>query len=226
MSITNILLKIPIVRELIRTLEKNDFQKKWKSLNTHNYTSVGNNRFPLQNVKVGSYTYGVLNVYSLYIQPSEKLEIGNYVSIAPNVQFLLGANHQIDTITTYPLFSRFIKYDKIDALSRGEIIIEDEVWLGTNSIIVSGVHIGKGAIIASGSIVTKDVPPYSIYGGNPAKLIKMRFSDDIIEEFLDFNLMDIPIEKITKNIDLFYRKINTLEDVRKLKYEINSLKPH
>ncbi|MEY4538529.1 MAG: hypothetical protein RLZZ306_286 [Bacteroidota bacterium] len=226
MKIKNILLKIPIVRELIRTLEKNDFQKKWKSENTHNYTSVGNNVFPLQNVKVGSYTYGVLNVYSLYIQPSEKLDIGNYVSIAPNVQFLLGANHQTDTITTYPLFSRFVEYDKIDALSKGEIIIEDEVWLGTNSIIVSGVRIGKGAIIASGSIVTKDVPPYSIYGGNPAKLIKMRFSEDIIKEFLGFSLMDIPTEKIIENIDLFYRKINTLEDIRKLKYEMNSLKSH
>jgi acetyltransferase-like isoleucine patch superfamily enzyme len=226
LKIKNILLKIPIVRELIRTLEKNDFQKKWKSENTHNYTSVGNNVFPLQNVKVGSYTYGVLNVYSLYIQPSEKLDIGNYVSIAPNVQFLLGANHQTDTITTYPLFSRFVEYDKIDALSKGEIIIEDEVWLGTNSIIVSGVRIGKGAIIASGSIVTKDVPPYSIYGGNPAKLIKMRFSEDIIKEFLGFSLMDIPTEKIIENIDLFYRKINTLEDIRKLKYEMNSLKSH
>lgn len=226
MVIKNILLQIPVIRELIRTLEKNDFQKKWKSLNTHNYTSVGNNVFPLQNVKVGSYTYGVLNVYSLYIQPSEKLKIGHFVSIAPNVQFLLGANHQTDTITTYPLFSRFIKYDKIDALSKGEIIIEDEVWLGTNSVIISGVCIGKGAIIASGSIVTKNVPPYSIYGGNPAKLIKMRFSEDIIEELLDFNLMDIPTKIIIENIDLFYKKINTLEDIRKWKYDINSLEPH
>ena len=224
MFIKSILLKIPVIRELIRTLERNDFQKKWKSLNTHNYTSIGNNSYPLQNVKVGSYTYGVLNVYSLYIQPNEKLNIGNFVSIAPNVQFLLGANHQTDTITTYPLYSRFVKYDKVDALSKGEIIIEDEVWLGTNAIIFSGVRIGKGAIIASGSIVTKDVLPYSIYGGNPAKLIKMRFSEDIIKEFLDFNLMEIPTEKIRENIDLFYKKINTLEDIQKLKHEINSLK--
>lgn len=224
MAIKNILLKIPVVRELIRTIRRNNFQKKWKSLNTHNFTSVGNNEFPLRNVSIGSFTYGVLNIYSLYIQSSEKLNIGNFVSIAPNVQFLLGANHQTDTITTYPLYSRFIEYDKIDALSKGEITIEDEVWLGTNTIVFSGVNIGKGAIIASGSIVTKDVPPYSIYGGNPAKLIKMRFSEDIIKEFLEFNLMDIPTEKIKENIGLFYKKINSVDDIKKLKDEINNLK--
>lgn len=224
MAIKNILLKIPVVRELIRMLEKNNFQKNWKLLNAHNYTSVGDKTFPIENVNVGHHSYGVLNIYSLYIQSSEKLNIGNYVSIAPNVQFLLGADHQTATITTYPLYSRFIEYNKIDALSKGEITIEDEVWLGTNTIIISGVRIGKGAIIASGSIVTKDVPPYSIFGGNPAKLIKMRFPEDIIEEFLNFKLMDIPEEKIKENIDLFYRKINTLEDIKKLKHEINSLK--
>ena len=165
----------------------------------------------------------MLNIQSLYIQPAEKLTIGNFVSIAPGATFLLGMNHQINTITTYPLYSRFIEYDKKDSTSNGEIIVEDEVWIGTNALILSGLTIGKGAIIAAGSIVTKDVPPYSIYGGNPAKLIKYRFSEDIIQELLSFNLMDISIEKIKKNIDLFYSEIKTLEDVKRLKNEIVKL---
>ena len=223
MNIEDILLKIPIVRELYRTYKKNSFQKNWKARNKHNYTSIGDRTFPIENVKVGHYSYGMLNVQSMYVQPAEKLTIGNFVSVAPGATFLLGMNHQINTITTYPLYSRFIEYDKKDSTSNGEIIIEDEVWIGTNAMILSGLTIGKGAIIAAGSIVTKDVPPYSIYGGNPSKLIKYRFSEDIIQELLTFNLMDISIEKIKNNIDLFYSEIKTLEDVKRLKNEINCL---
>lgn len=223
MNIEDILLKIPIIRELYRTHQKNSFQKSWKAQNKHNFTSIGERTFPIENVKVGHYSYGMLNVQSMYVQPTEKLTIGNFVSIAPGATFLLGMNHQINTITTYPLHSRFIEYDKKDATSNGEIIVEDEAWIGTNALILSGLTIGKGAIIAAGSIVTKDVPPYSIYGGNPAKLIKYRFSEETITELLTFNLMEISIDKIKKNIDLFYSEIKTLEDVKRLKSEINYL---
>jgi virginiamycin A acetyltransferase len=223
LNIEDILLKIPIIRELYRTHQKNNFQKNWKRKNKHNFTSIGDRTFPIENVKVGHYSYGMLNVQSMYVQTTEKLTIGNFVSIAPGATFLLGMNHQINTITTYPLYSRFIEYDKKDSTSNGKIIIEDEVWIGTNALILSGLTIGKGAIIAAGSIVTKDVPPYSIYGGNPAKLIKYRFSEDIIVELLTFNLMNISIEKIKNNIDLFYSEIKTLEDVKRLKNEIGKL---
>lgn len=219
----NLLLKIPIVRQIYREYEKSLFQKQWKAKNTHNFTSVGDRTFPIDNVNVGKYSYGLLTIQSLYEQPNEKLNIGNFVSIAPGVQFLMGVNHQLNTITTYPLYSRFIQYDKIDASSKGEINIGDEVWLGTNALIMSGVTIGKGAIVAAGSIVTKDIPPYHIYGGNPAKLIKPRFTDEIIKELLDFNLLDIQIEKVKNNIQLFYSEIKTVEDIRRLKKEIANL---
>ncbi|MES2517137.1 MAG: CatB-related O-acetyltransferase [Bacteroidota bacterium] len=189
----------------------------------HNFTSVGDRTFPIHNVSVGKYSYGLLNVQSLYEQPNEKLHIGDFVSIAPGVQFILGGNHQLNTITTYPLYSRFVEYDKMDASSKGEINVGDEVWLGTNALIMSGVNIGKGAIIAAGSIVTKDVSPYCIYGGNPAKLIKPRFSEEIVKELLDFNLIDIPINKVKDNIQLFYSEIKTLEDIKRLKKEIENL---
>lgn len=219
----NLLLKIPIVRQIYREYEKSLFQKQWKAKNTHNFTSVGDRMFPIDNVSVGKYSYGLLTIQSLYEQPNEKLNIGNFVSIAPGVQFLMGVNHQLNTITTYPLYSRFIQYDKIDASSKGEINIGDEVWLGTNALIMSGVTIGKGAIVAAGSIVTKDIPPYHIYGGNPAKLIKPRFADEIIKELLDFNLLDVPIDKIKNNIQLFYSEIKTVEDIKRLKKEIANL---
>ena len=218
----SLFLKIPIIRQLIREYEKSSFQRKWKAKNAHNYTSVGERSFPIDNVRVGSYSYGLLNIVSLYEQPNEELNIGNFVSIAPGVQFLMGVNHQMNTLTTYPLYSRFVAYDKMDANSRGKINIGNEVWIGTNALIMSGVTIGKGAIIAAGSIVTKDVPPYMIYGGNPAKLIKPRFSEDIIQELLSFNLMEVKIENIKKNIHLFYSEIKTLEDIKRLKKEIAS----
>ena len=218
-----LLYKIPIVRKLLRDYEKTAFQKKWRKANTHNYTSVGNRSFPIENVEVGKYSYGELTIQSLYVQPNEKLIIGNFVSIAPGVQFLLGVNHQLSTLTTYPLYSRFIEYSPKDAVSKGEILIEDEVWLGTNALIMSGIKIGKGAIIAAGSIVTKDVPPYSIFGGNPAKLIKFRFSEEIINELLDFHLTDLGIEFIKKNINYFYENIKSVDDVRNLKRQIENL---
>ena len=219
----NLILKIPVLRQIYRAYKKSSFQKKWKSRNQHNFTSVGERAFPIENVIVGKYTYGELNIVSLYQQSSEKLIIGNFVSIAPGVQFLLGVNHQMNTLTTYPLHSRFISYDKKDANSKGEIIIGDEVWIGTNVLVMSGVTIGKGAIIAAGSIVTKDVPPYCIYGGNPAKLIKQRFSDEIINELLDFNLAEIKINDIKQHINVFYEQISSLEDVKRLKENINSI---
>ncbi len=225
MNIEDLLSKIPIIRELYRIHQKNLFQKNWRAQNKHNFTSIGERTFPFENVKVGHYSYGMLNVQSMYVQPTEKLLIGNFVSLAPGATFLLGMNHQINTITTYPLHSRFIEYDQIDATSNGKIIVEDEVWIGTNALILSGLTIGKGAIIAAGSIVTKDVPPYSIYGGNPAKLIKYRFSEEIITELLAFDLMAISVDQIKKNIPLFYSEIKTLADVKRLKTEINNLAP-
>jgi virginiamycin A acetyltransferase len=219
----NLLLKIPVIRLLIRAYQKTSFQKKWKALNKHNFTVVGDRIFPIENVSVGHYSYGMLNVQSMYVQPEEKLEIGNFVSIAPGATFLLGMNHQLNTITTYPLHSRFIKYDPRDSTTNGKIVIGDEVWIGTNALIMSGVNIGKGAIIAAGSVVTKDVSPYSIYGGNPAKLIKPRFTDEIINELIGFDLMQVNIEKIKGNIQLFYQDIQSVEDVIELKKKIKNL---
>lgn len=213
--------KIPIIRELVRQLEKSAFKKKWRKRNKHNYTVAGDRAFPMENVSVGKYSYGELNVQSLYVQESEGLSIGNIVSIAPGAWFILGNNHQTQTITTYPLWSRFIEYNPIDATSKGPIIVEDEVWIGTNALILSGVKIGKGAIVAAGAVVTKDVPNYAIVGGNPAKVIKYRFPSEVIEALNKVNLLDYSIEKLKANIQTIYQKIETIEDLNKV---LNSLR--
>lgn len=134
------------------------------------------------------------------------------MSIEKNVQFILGDNHQIDAFTTYPLKAMYLEpCCEQDATTKGAIIIEDEVWLGANSIILSGVTIGKGAIVAAGSVVTKDVPPYTIVGGNPAKFIKNRVPERLIPLMSNVSLNDLDIEKVKQNIDLFYQPLS--EDI-------------
>lgn len=157
-------------------------------------------------VSVGKMSYGPLNIMA-YGNKEESLEIGKFVAIAPEVTFLLGGEHPYKGLTTYPLKVKILNYET-EATTRGKIIVEDEVWIGYRAIIMSGVTLSKGSIVAAGSVVTKDVPPYAIVGGNPARIIKYRFSSYVISKLLKFNLDDV-IENITHdNIKLFYSYIN------------------
>jgi len=214
--------KIPVLRVLIRAIEKRNFEKRWRARNSHNETKIGDRSFPIDVVEVGKGTYGTLRVQSLYITPGEKLVIGNYVSIAPDVTFLLGVNHQMNTLTTFPFYSKLIRRSPIDAIGKGPIIIEDEVWIGTGAMIFSGVRVGKGAIIAAGSIVTKDVLPYAIVGGNPAKLIRFRFTEEIINILMPIHLTDFSDEWIRQNIETIYKRIETIEDALHIKALVDS----
>lgn len=201
---------------IVRIIDKIRFIKNiyyWRSRNTHNSTSIINN-FDFKNVFVGSATYGNLEVYD-YGTPNEKLIIGNYVSIANEVRFILGGNHQTKTFTTYPLKAKLTQNDfYLDASTNGPIIIEDEVWLGLGVTVLSGVKIGRGAIVAACSVVTKDIPEYAIAGGNPAKIIKYRIAPEDIIKMKDIYLSDIRKEEIIKNIELFYTPIqDSLEKI-------------
>lgn len=188
------------------------FQVKWRNLNRNNYTSAGM-IFPLKCVKVGYRSYGELNVYSYSNGKNEKLTVGDYVSIANNVSFVLGGNHNINTFTTYPLKTFVLNIPYEDAFSKGAINICNEVWIGFGATILSGVTIGKGAIIAAGSLVVKDVPPYSIFGGNPANLIKYRFNQEVIDDLLKMDLLNFKEDFIKDNIERFYTKIDSINDV-------------
>ena len=214
--------KIPLVVYLYNRYQKKIFIKKWRKKNAHNETSV-NNIFPIELVSVGKRTYGPLNILSFYPESGEQLSIGNYVSIAENVRFILGGNHQISNYTTFPLYVKLLKQSGYDVNSNGPIIVEDDAWIGTDAIILSGITIGKGAVVGAGAVVTKDVPPYSIVGGNPAKIIKYRFSIEIIEILmqLDFNILNE--FEIKNNIDIFYKNINSVQDAIELKSKIEKI---
>lgn len=187
-------------------------KNKWRKLNSHNKTTIGN-IFPLELVKVGNYSYGILNVKS-WGSKNEGLEIGDYVSIAQDVVFILGENHYTNTITTYPFKVMYFKEKITEALSKGKIIIENDVWIGMNTLILSGVKIGKGAVIGAGSVVSKNIPPYAIAVGNPCKVIKYRFSESIRDK-----ISKIKFENINENLkEKFYTEVteDNIDELLKL----------
>lgn len=193
------------------------FRFKFRKKNKHNFT-VPTSVFPLNLVSVGKNSYGPISVES-YKNPKESLVIGNYVSIANKVVFILGGNHRIDSLSTFPFYSKLIKLNpEIDSLTKGPIIVEDDVWIGYGAIILSGVCLKKGCVVAAGSVVTKDVPSYAVVGGNPAKIIKFRFDKEIIEELFCFNISDIKESEIIHNINSIYQTltIESLNDIKAL----------
>lgn len=166
------------------------------------------------NIIVGDYTYYddfenvenfEKNVKYHYDFVGDKLTIGKFCMIASDVKFIMnGANHLTNALTTYP-FAIFgngwenAMYNK-SYPQKGDINIGNDVWIGYNATIMAGVNIGDGAIIATNSTVTKDVEPYSIVGGNPAKEIKKRFPEETISKLLELKWWNWDIERITKNI--------------------------
>lgn len=193
------------------------FRRTWRKKNLHN-TTIAANHFNINLVSVGKMTYGAIRV--LTYNNNSLLSIGNYCSIAPEVVFILSADHNLDKLSTFP-FKVKILYQAYEGVSKGDIIVDDDVWIGYRSIILSGVHIGQGAVIAAGSVVTKDVPPYAIVGGTPAKVIKFRFNADIIKKLRKIDYGNITREKIESNIDLLYRETTT-ENVDEIVDKLNN----
>lgn len=195
-----------IIVRIIRLLRK---KRKWRKMNPHNTTFIKRAQY-LDQLEVGKYTYGELNVESF--ANIHKVKIGNYVSIARNVTFVIDAGHYTDHVSTFPFKVKLMK-EKMEAISKGDIVVDDDVWIGYSSIILSGVHIGQGAVIAAGAVVSKDVPPYSIVGGIPAEVIKYRFSSEMISELLKIDYSKLTEEQIIEHIDGLYEG---LTDVRQL----------
>ncbi len=171
------------------------------------------------NILVGDYTmyndfvndptqFEKNNVLYHYPINHDRLIIGKFCSIACGVKFLFNsANHTLSSLSTYPFPLFFEEWDldnkKVDQSwdNKGDIIIGNDVWIGYEAVILAGVHIGDGAIIGARAVVTKDVPPYTIVGGVPAKPIKKRFCDEVISSLLNIQWWNWPKEKIAKNIE-------------------------
>ena len=168
------------------------------------------------NIIVGDYTYYddfesvdnfEKNVKYHFEFTGDQLIIGKFCMIASDVQFIMnGANHLTEAVSTYP-FAIFGNgwegaMEGKTYPSKGNIEIGHDVWLGYRATIMAGVKIGHGAIIGSHSVVTKDVPPYTIVGGNPAKEIRKRFTEQEIETLLELQWWHWPLDKITRNVQL------------------------
>ena len=160
---------------------------RWRRRNRHNHTRAGN-FFVADWVSVGKGSYGVLTVHNN--NPKYRLAIGNYCSIADEVSFLVANEHNARAVSTYPFPFFLDRYCEMG--SKGDIIVGDDVWIGYRATILSGVTIGQGAMIAAGSVVTKDVPPYAVVGGVPARVIRYRFSQPVMDFLmtLDYGKLD------------------------------------
>ncbi len=180
-------------------------RKKWRKLNTHNETTITGEYDPSM-ISVGRATYGGINF--LCFDNKTKLKIGNYCSISPNVMFIVSADHNMNTISTYPFKVKVTHECKYEGLSKGDIVIDDDVWIGYGAIILSGVHIGQGAVIAAGAVVTKDVSPYAIVAGVPAKVLKYRFNDNQIEQLLKLEYSKLSENMIRDHISELYEIYN------------------
>lgn len=156
---------------------------------------------------IGDFTYGKPDV-RWWGEPVN-LTIGKFCSLAKGVKIMLGGNHRTDWISTYPFSGRSLQQTFPEARdilghpsSKGDILIGNDVWIAEDATIMSGTSIGDGAVIAAGAVVTKSVKPYEIVGGNPAKHINFRFSDDIIALLLEIKWWDWDIDIIRQRIPL------------------------
>ena len=159
------------------------------------------------------------NVLYQYPINGDKLMIGKFCSIACGVKFLFNtANHTLSSLSTYPfpLFFEEWNLEKKEVTNawdnKGNIVIGNDVWIGYEAVIMAGVHIGDGAIIATRAVVTKDVPPYTIVGGVPAKTIRKRFSQETIDKLEDLKWWNWSHEKIRANITAI--KNGQVEDLK------------
>jgi virginiamycin A acetyltransferase len=181
------------------------------------------------NIIVGDYTYfddrrygpeyfEENNVLYNYDYSKVKLVFGKFCAIAAETRFIMTGDHKLNAISTYP-FPIFQcgweeAYSIDDLPVKGDILVGNDVWFGYDSLVKNGVTIGDGAIIAARAVVVKDVPPYAIIAGNPAKVVKMRFDEKTVERLLRISWWNWDIEKINKHLKLISSlDVNHLEEI-------------
>ena len=154
--------------------------------------------------EIGDWTYGNPEIKTFTGDECTTLRIGRFCSFAGGVSILLGGEHNIHWITTYPfsVLHEKARHIKGHPKSKGDIVIGNDVWVGQDALILSGVHIGNGAVIGARSVVTKNIQPYSLVAGNPARHIRYRFSEPDIEEMERIAWWNWPIEKIEAEFEL------------------------
>ncbi len=164
------------------------------------------------NIIVGEFTYFAGTDFESHVTHhydfiGDRLIIGKFCQIAAGVEFVMnGANHQMNAVTTFPFYTMEgwdMASPPLSALPlKGDTVVGNDVWIGQNATILPGVHIGDGAIIGANSVVGRDVPPYTIVAGNPAKEIRKRFDDEMTSLLLQLRWWDRPVEEINALIPL------------------------
>jgi len=166
----------------------------------------------LQTVILGDFTYIANNTQI------SRTEIGKFCSIGPDCKIGLGKHPSKDFVSTHPIFFSTLKQAQITFAAKDyfdefeNIVIGHDVWIGANAIVIDGVKIGSGAIVAAGSVVTKDVPPYAIVGGVPAKIIRYRFEHETIKKLLELKWWDMDVESLKNNYKKFHNVKELLND--------------
>lgn len=191
-----------IFGSVINTLKISKLARKWRKLNLHNNTTIAK-EFDMSRVTVGNFTYGLINPY-FYDNPKGKITIGSFCSIAEGTKFVFG-EHDYNRPMTFPIDAYICDRKEINPI-KGDIVIEDDVWIGMDSIILSGVTIHQGAVIGAGSVVAKDVPPYAIFAGG--KVVKYRFEEMSINKLLEIDYSKLTREDVIKNRDLLYERLS------------------
>jgi acetyltransferase-like isoleucine patch superfamily enzyme len=203
----SILLKLGLNGWLLNDVEQdNAIENMYESQEEINIRFIGSKK---PNLSIGRGTY--INGVDLYCWDNRiNISIGRYCSIADTITIVAGGEHDIEWVSTYPFIPRWgieELYYMQKPRFKGDIKIGNDVWISNNVVILSGVSISDGAVIGAGSIVTKDVPPYCIAVGNPAKIARKRFSDEIIDKLLNIKWWDWDKEKIYNSLP-YYNDIN------------------
>ncbi|MBR4124041.1 MAG: CatB-related O-acetyltransferase [Clostridia bacterium] len=180
------------------------------------------------NIIVGDFTYIADNEFEshvshLYEWNDDKLIIGKFCQIAKGVEFVMnGANHQMNAVSTFPFYTLsgwdMSAPSKNDLPLKGNTVIGNDVWIGQNAVILPGVHIGDGAIVGANCVIGHNVEPYTIVVGNPARVIRKRFDDELIDILLKFKWWNKSIEEINNLIPLL-----TCSDLEKVKLQLKKL---
>jgi len=146
---------------------------------------------------IGEYTYGRPTIFG-----ESQLKVGKFTSISVTSTISLGGEHHSDWVSTYPFNAAFATIKRQATFSKGDVTIGNDVWIADGALILSGVTIGDGAVIGARAVVAKDVAPYEIVAGNPARHIRYRFEPEQIKKLLEIAWWDWPIEKIKANYEL------------------------
>lgn len=187
-------------------IKLNVAKAKWRRRNSGNGVFLDGHAVGFDNISVGDWSYGPLRIVTS--SPNPSLRIGSFCSIAEGVTFVTCDGHPLDYFSSFPFRVRMLGESVPEATDKGGIIVEDDVWIGYGATVLDGVKIGRGGVVAAGAVVSKDVEPYTIVGGVPARPIKKRFSRDVIDRLLELDYTKVDKSFVEAHLEQLYRPLD------------------